>query len=144
MPARAALLLSLSLAFLLRVAGQLAVFVAQPAWLPPFEAWHSGLLPYPALFTAQLAILALQAGALAAVWRGRGRFASPGPRTALALHRFALLYGAVMVARYPLTMALSPENRWSGGTIPIAFHLVLAAWILVYAAPAPAATAARR
>jgi hypothetical protein len=134
---RAALLGILSLAFLLRVVGQLAAALAQPWFLPPFSAWHSGLLPYPALLTTQVAILALQARVVADVARGRGRCAHPRPRVARALRRWALLYAAVMVARYPLTMALVPESRWLGGAIPIAFHVVLAAWLLVYASGAP-------
>jgi len=133
MPARAALLLFLSLAFLARVAGQLAALLAEPAFLPPFDAWHSGLLPYPALLAAQVAILAFQARVAADVLRGCGRLARPGPRAARGLRRFALVYAAVMAARYPLTMALSPASRWWGGAIPIAFHLVLAAWVLAYA-----------
>ena len=139
MAARPALLLLFSLAFLGRVAGQLFALLAEPAFLPPFDAWHSGLLPYPALLAAQVAILAFQARVAAGVLRGRAGLARPGPRAARGLRRFALVYAAVMAARYPLTMALSPESRWSGGAIPIAFHLVLAAWLLAYAWPATAA-----
>ena len=133
MVARPALLSLLSLAFLARVAGQLAALLAEPAFLPPFDAWHSGLLPYPALLAAQVAILAFQARVLADVRRGHGGLARPGPRVARGLRRFALVYAAVMAARYPLTMWLSPASRWSGGAIPSAFHLVLAAWLLAYA-----------
>lgn len=134
------LLALLAFAFLLRVAGQLVALLAAPAWLPPFDAWHSGLLPYPLLLASQVAILAFQARVVADVTRGRGRLAAPRPRVGRALRRVALVYALVMAARYPLTMLLAPEERWSGGAIPVAFHLVLAAWLAVYAGrPLPTA-----
>jgi hypothetical protein len=39
-----------------------------------------------------------------------------------------------MLARYVLTMAWYPERRWLGaGTIPTAFHVVLALYVLTLA-----------
>jgi hypothetical protein len=36
-----------------------------------------------------------------------------------------------MVARYVVTMWLYPERRWTGGLLPVVFHLVLATFILL-------------
>src|SRR5439155_195217 len=44
---------------------------------------------------------------------------------------FGGLYLAVMVVRYAVRMSLYPPERWTGGSIPIFFHWVLAAWVLV-------------
>src|SRR5262245_54474475 len=38
-----------------------------------------------------------------------------------------------MVIRYVIRMALYPHERWTGGSIPIFFHWVLAAFLLVLA-----------
>jgi hypothetical protein len=34
-----------------------------------------------------------------------------------------------MLARYLITMTVFPERRWLGGSIPIFFHWVLAAYL---------------
>ncbi|MDP9365759.1 MAG: hypothetical protein M3Q10_16310, partial [Chloroflexota bacterium] len=46
---------------------------------------------------------------------------------------FACLYGGAMIVRYAATMLLRPEWRWFGHSIPIVFHLVLAAYLGLYA-----------
>ena len=51
-------------------------------------------------------------------------------KTQRILRRVAYLYMAAMALRYVLTMALLPELRWFGHMIPIAFHFVLAGYIL--------------
>ena len=50
--------------FVLRVAGQLLIAMGAGGFLPPWEEWFSGALPYPALLTSQLLILFLY-GAIA-------------------------------------------------------------------------------
>jgi hypothetical protein len=54
MRARALLLGSLALLFLLRVVGQILVAFLGVRFLPPLEDWYSGLLPYPILLPVQL------------------------------------------------------------------------------------------
>jgi hypothetical protein len=116
---RAALVLTaLTLLFAARVAGQALVAFLDVAWLPPMEAWYSGLLPYPLLLPAQLAILGGQAVADWRVWR-RGGLA-PRPRAARALRGLARVYAVAMLARLVLTRT---------HLIPIVFHWVLAAYI---------------
>jgi hypothetical protein len=46
----------------------------------------------------------------------------------------ALVYSAVMALRYCIRMARRPSARWLGGTIPIVFHCVLAAFLFVLGA----------
>ena len=133
MPRRYAVLLgTLALAFLGRVTGQVVVALCEPPFLPPMEAWYSGLIPYPILLPIQAAILALQAAISRDLWRGGGRFAVRRPRLGIGLRRVSAVYFAVMVVRYIATMTLYPERRWLGGTIPIFFHWVLAAYLYSY------------
>lgn len=120
--------------FLARVAGQALVAFLGTPWLPPMGEWYSGLLPYPLLLPAQLAILVVQGKVSVDLVRGRGAFVRPGRRTGRLLLVLGLLYLGGMLLRYALTMSWYPERRWLGaGTIPTAFHVVLALWVLVLA-----------
>jgi hypothetical protein len=123
------LLAGLTLLFALRVLGQLAVVLFQPAWLPPFERWYSGLMPYPLLLPTQVIMIVVMIKVVADVARGAGFFAALGPRIGRFLIWGSYAYAAGMAIRYVLTMSLHPELRWFTGTIPIWFHLVLAAFL---------------
>ena len=116
--------------FVLRVLGQAVVAVWDVGFLPPFEQWYSGLLPYPLLLPAQIALAALMLKIVADFARGEGFFVSLRPRTGRILLGLGVLYALAMVVRYGVTMATYPERRWFSGTIPIWFHLVLAAFVL--------------
>src|SRR5437588_11196864 len=63
--------------------------------------------------------------------RGRGVFAQPRPWLGSTLLVFGLVYLAVMLIRYVVRMSLYPAERWTGGSIPIFFHWVLASFVLV-------------
>lgn len=117
--------------FLARVAGQALVAFLGAPWLPPMGEWYSGLLPYPLLLPAQVGILLVQGKISLDLVRGHGAFCGPGSRTGRVLLRLGLLYLAGMLLRYALTMSWYPERRWLGtGTIPTAFHVVLALYVL--------------
>ena len=117
------------LLFARRVLGQAVVAVGDVGVLPPFAQWYSGLLPYPVLLPVQIALLGLMLKIVADFARGRGTFVALRPRTGRILQWLACLYFLAMVVRYVLTMTLHPELRWFTGTIPIWFHMVLAAFI---------------
>jgi hypothetical protein len=128
-PLYPALLAGLTFLFVLRVLGQLAVALFEPSWLPPFERWYSGLMPYPLLLPTQLLMVAAMIKIVADVARGSGLFVRLGPRIGRFLVWCSYAYAAGMVVRYVITMSLHPELRWFTGTIPIWFHLVLAAFL---------------
>jgi hypothetical protein len=113
--------------FALRVAGQFLVAFWDVSWLPPVPRWHSGLMPYYYLLASQVAILALMAKICADFTRGRGFFVRP--RRLLAGPRlwFGWLYLAAMLLRLPLQLTLRPD----GPLIPIFFHWVLAAFVIL-------------
>ena len=108
--------------FLARVAGQALVAFGGVAWLPPMDAWYSGLLPYPILLPLQALILVAQVTIDWQVWRGVGFFGRSRPRTGRALRGFSYVYALAMLVRWLLT-------RTHG--IPIAFHWVLAAYLFM-------------
>lgn len=118
--------------FFLRVAGQALVVFFSVDWLPADDAWASGLIPYPALLAIQLIMLVVMFRIVADVRRGGGFFAAPRPSWARFLIAFSAVYAGGMALRYILTMFLRPDMRWFGGTIPIFFHFVLAAFLYTW------------
>lgn len=131
-PQTSAILLTLIGAlFLARVLGQLLVVTREPAWLPPMAEWYSGLLPYPQLLATQLMIVAAMLTVIVGLLAGADW--AVGPHRALGswLIAVAYVYAALMGVRYAVRMIRRPEQRWLGGCIPIAFHVVLATWLFV-------------
>lgn len=131
-PGATVLLWLLSGLFLLRVLGQVVVLLFEPGWLPPMSEWYSGLLPYPLLLPVQAVILALMLWINVGVTRGHGWFARRHPRCGRFLLWCALLYATGMLVRYIVSGQLHPERRfWPPGSLPIAFHFVLATYLYV-------------
>jgi len=127
----AALMWSCVALFAVRVVGQFEAQLIAPDWLPEMDAWYSGLLPYTLLVPAQIAILMLMS---ATAWNRRirtGAFARANPRGAGALRIFAGIYFTVMVVRLGVNIIDNGAEFWSHGAIPVAFHWVLALFVLV-------------
>ncbi len=122
----------LSFLFLLRVLGQALVAFLGVAFLPPMERWYSGLNPYFFLLPIQTLFLAVMAMILIELYRGYGFFTQPKRRAGIIIKWFSYVYFLSMVLRYVITMWLHPELRWFTGTIPIWFHMVLAAFLYIY------------
>lgn len=125
-------LLLFSALFLLRVLGQVSVLLRGPAWLPPMSDWN--LMPYPLLLPIQAGFLVAMGWIVHDLLQESGTLATRHP----SLGRFALwlgvAYGGAMAVRYVVRMSRRPEARWFGGAIPIVFHWVLAAFVLVFGA----------
>ena len=127
----ATLLWSCVILFAARVLGQLETVLLEPHWLPTMDAWYSGLLPYPLLLPIQIGILMLMA---VVAWNPRvrgGQFAQTHPRAAAALRTFACIYFVAMAVRLAANISMNGADFWSEGAIPVAFHWVLALFILV-------------
>lgn len=126
-----ALLSILLTLFIARVAGQLAVVLMQPRWLPPMKDWYSGLMPYRYLLPSQIAIIVLMVAMIRQVASG-----APQNRSlAIGIFAFATLYAIAMLVRFVVLRRRHPDYRWhEGGMIPILFHWVLASFLFIYAA----------
>ena len=133
MPISTLILWLCALLMLLRVVGQLVVVLRAPRWLPPMEQWQSGLVPYPFLLSSQAVVLALMFWIAADVARGAGFWVSPMPALGRIVLVWSYLYAGAMVVRYVVRMTRRPDQRWLGGTIPIIFHCVLAAFQWTFA-----------
>jgi hypothetical protein len=122
--------------FLARVAAQLAVVLVHPRWLPPMKDWYSGLIAYPLLLPAQIAILILMIFMIRNPLRSR--------RLGIGIVAFATLYAVSMLVRLILLRTRHPELLWyEGGMIPILFHWVLAGFLFAYARAMPPAARTR-
>jgi putative CocE/NonD family hydrolase len=117
--------------FVLRVIGQIVVGLGYGSLLPPWEEWFSGVVAYPALLGSQLVIVAVFLKVCFDFTRGDGFFARPRRRLGAVLLTVGSIYLGVMLIRYALRMTLYPAERWTGGSIPIFFHWVLASFVLV-------------
>jgi hypothetical protein len=89
-------------------------------------------MPYPILLTIQLLMLVIMIKISWDIGRGTGFFARRRPSWSRYLVGFSAIYAGAMVLRYILTMIFLPELRWFGGTIPIVFHFVLAAFLFTW------------
>lgn len=117
--------------FILRVLAQALIAIGYGAFLPPWEEWFSGLVPYPQLLASQMVIV-LGCGKVCLDFiRQGGFFVTPRRWLGTLLLSIGSVYFATMVLRYAIRMSLYPPERWTGGAIPIVFHWVLAAFILV-------------
>lgn len=129
LPSRPALMWLCLAAFVIRVLGQVEVSLCAPAWLPPFRAWESGIVPYPVLLPAQILLIAWMMVIAADHWRGSGFFWVTTSGTRRALRFFAVIYAATMLLRLVITAALPPHTLLERGLIPVIAHWDLAAFI---------------
>ena len=117
--------------FCARVLAQIVQFGFDVPFLPPFDAWQSGVLPYPLLVAAQVLIAVFMAWIAAGVLSGR-----VVPSRARAVYWLApgCLYLAVMIVRLALGLTLLDGHGWFDRPLPTGFHIVLASFLLVVGA----------
>jgi sterol desaturase/sphingolipid hydroxylase (fatty acid hydroxylase superfamily) len=125
----AGLLGLLSLLFVGRVVAQLIQYFNPIDVLPRFEQWQSGALPYGVLVVLQLAIVGGQLRVVGAVHRGQHLLGQQWRRVISAL---AIIYLAVMVLRLIAGLTFATGGGWLDARLPTIFHLVLAAFLLVW------------
>ncbi len=87
------------------------------------DAWQSGLLPYPLLLASQVVILVVMALVIRDVKARSGLFYVESPAVRRATVGFSALYATAMLVRYAVTRT---------DEIPVALHLVLAAFLVIW------------
>ena len=113
-------LLFLLILFFLRVLGQIVVAVWAPKFLPPMQAWYSGLMPYPFLLPTQIGILVVFCKIINDLFREDGFWFHRKRRLGVGLFVFGVIYFLAMIVRFYL----------QGISIPVVFHWVLASFFL--------------
>ena len=121
----------LSLAFLARVVSQAVQNWAPVSFLPPFDDFQGSGLPYPALLSAQIAILVLLVVMVSRMHRGKSLI-SRGLIAPVVVA--GGVYFAVMAVRLVLGLSVLSHSGWFSTWIPTVFHLVLASLIMLIAA----------
>ena len=114
--------------FVLRVGAQLLQAIHPVEWMPGFEAWHSGVVPYPVLLAIQFCVIYLMSYMLHRARRGRIR----AKRWKYVLcYACGAPYLALMTFRWVAGMTLLADSPWFSQSLPAFFHIVLASFILV-------------
>ncbi|TDJ03562.1 MAG: hypothetical protein E2O76_00920 [Caldithrix sp.] len=123
-----AILWFLSALFCLRVLAQLTASVVDTTFLPAFEDWHSGTMPYGLLAFFQIVILFFMAKTALRFSRKQVR---PSKRTGVFILIIGSIYFFAMVLRMTLGLTLYTESRWFSNYLSTAFHYVLALYLLL-------------
>lgn len=114
--------------FMARVIGQVYVGIYGSVgllyFLPKWEHWYSGALPYPLLLVSQILIIQLLTLMAYDYSRQTGFFFIKSPRIQRVVRYLAILYFTSMVVR----AIWFDEHHF----IPILFHCVLALFLFVY------------
>ncbi len=116
--------------FFARITGQFEVLLLAPDWLPAMGAWSSGLVPYAILLPVQIVILLVMCAVVVRSPEPAGRSRVRVARTMRAL---ALLYFLAMALRLGWIIHLHGGQYYLNGAIPVAFHWVLALFVLLQA-----------
>ena len=121
-------MLALTGLFVARVLAQLVQAIHPLPLLPPFEAWHGALLPYPLLVAFQAAIALLLAIGL---WRVKTDAIAPAPWKYATCFTAGGVYFSFMAFRLVAGLTLFADHPWFSKSLPALFHLVLASFILM-------------
>ena len=114
--------------FVVRVIAQFSLTIFEVPFLPPFEEWYSGAVPYAQLVASQLLIIVVM-GSI--VWRFSRARIVPKRSTGIVLLILGAVYFAVMVVRLLVGAFDQSDAVWFHRPIPSFFHLVLAIFVLL-------------
>lgn len=123
------ILTALLLLFCFRVGAQLLQAWSPVGFLPPFESWESGALPYWLLVVSQAIIILVCTGL---IWRLQTGRTMPSARTGIVLLVMGGFYFGLMCMRLIIGLTVAPDHYWFSARLPTVFHLVLAGFLLVY------------
>ena len=115
--------------FFFRIIAQPASLLISLRFLPPFESWHGGVLPYPVLLIFQILILIWQIRTTRQFTLGS---VYPNRRLGITILMLAGIYFITMLARLILGLTILSGQRWFASPLPAFFHLVLASFLFLY------------
>ena len=115
--------------FCIRVLAQLIQAWYPVPFLPPFEAWASGALPYWLLVMAQVLIIV---GCSRVIWRMHQGLTIPSSTRGTVLLILGSIYLGLMGVRLIIGLTVATDHFWFRAWLPTVFHFVLAGFVLVY------------
>lgn len=114
--------------FVFRVIAQFIQSITPTAWIPEFDVWSSGLMPYPILLALQGGIIVLMIAAISMIPTSKAR-----PLSGALLALTGWFYVAIMMGRLVVGAMNLSDHSWFDGALSTAFHFVIASFILVVA-----------
>ena len=114
--------------FAMRVLAQGIQALYPVPFLPPFQAWHGDVLPYPLLVISQIIILFVLAGILIRV---KDDTISPSPWKYRTCFTLGSIYFLFMTFRLIAGLTFMADHPWFSKSYPAFFHVVLASFILL-------------
>jgi len=126
-PRYSVVLIALLSIFCFRVFSQLLQKFYPVGFLPPFEDWQSGAVPYWLLVVAQFLIILVCLIVILKISLGR---VIPRNRTGKICLFLGAIYLMVMLFRLIVGLTIAPEHSWFGARIPTFFHTVLASFLV--------------
>ncbi len=109
-------------------AGLSVTMAAYVSVLPPFEAWHGAVLPYPLLVAVQVVIILMLAWI---AWRVRNDTISPRRWKYRMCFGLGGVYFGFMAFRLLAGLTFLADHAWLSKSLPAFFHVGLATFVLV-------------
>jgi hypothetical protein len=113
--------------FCFRVLAQLLQRYIELPFLPPFEAWQSGAVPYNALLVSQVLIVVFYGWILQRFLTNR---IQPSRRQGWIFFIIGLIYFLVMAGRLFIGVTGLSGHHWFRSYLPILFHFVLSGYLI--------------
>jgi len=114
--------------FCFRVLAQLLQLYIEVPFLPPFEAWQSGAVPYKGLLVSQILIIVFYGWILQRLVAGRMR---PSRKQGWIFFIIGLIYFLVMVVRLFVGLTGLSGHHWFRSYLPTLFHFVISGYLIV-------------
>ena len=114
--------------FCFRVLAQLLQSFVEVPFLPPFDAWQSGAVPYKGLLVSQILIISLYAWILQRFVSGQIR---PSRKQGWIFFIIGLIYFLSMAARLFIGLTGLSQHHWFHSYLPNIFHFVISGYLLV-------------
>ncbi|NIX14556.1 MAG: hypothetical protein GWN11_01405 [Candidatus Dadabacteria bacterium] len=112
-----------------RVAAQLMQYFFNLPFLPPFQFWDSGTLPYQILVAAQLAIIVILSKIVYKIGADNIR---PNIKTGYIFITLGAVYFTIMLFRLAAGLTLLSDVKWFSYPIPPIFHMILASFLILF------------
>jgi sterol desaturase/sphingolipid hydroxylase (fatty acid hydroxylase superfamily) len=114
--------------FFFRVAAQVIQYMTPVTWLPSFNQWQSGALPYPILLSFQVVILIWGASTVRNIINRKLQASSVKATILLVIGG---VYFLTMLFRLLAGQTFASGYFWLDALLPTLFHIVLAAFLLM-------------
>ena len=122
-------ILSILLAlFCFRVLAQLLQLYIEVPFLPPFDAWQSGAVPYKGLLISQILIIVFYGWILQRLVSDRMR---PSRKQGWIFFSIGLIYFLLMAVRLFVGLTGLSGHYWFRSYLPTLFHFVISGYLIV-------------